>query len=119
MRKLAYIIPTTLLAVPLLAAAQGIGDLETLAEDIASIIDILIPAAFGLALLAFFWGLAKYILSAGDEEAKEQGKRIMIGGVIAIFVAAAIWGIVEFLGGLIGVNPETNPINPTEGIDLN
>ena len=70
----------------------------TSAKDIVT--NILIPLAFTLALLFFFWGVAKYIWSAGD--AKEEGKKIMVWGVIALFVMSSIWGIIGFLKTDIG-----------------
>ena len=70
----------------------------TSAKDIVT--NILIPLAFTLALLFFFWGVAKYIWSAGD--AKEEGKKIMVWGVIALFVMSSIWGIINFLKTDIG-----------------
>lgn len=41
--------------------------------------NILIPLAFTLALLYFFYGVAKYIWSEG--QGKDDGKKIMIWGV--------------------------------------
>lgn len=59
---------------------------------------ILIPMAFGLCLLYFFWGMAKYVRSgAGGEKAAEEGKRVMIWGVVALFVVSSIWGIISFI----------------------
>ena len=72
---------------------------------------ILSPLVFTLALLLFFWGLVKYIWSTGTE--KEQGKSIMIWGVIALFVMTSIWGITTFLGQELGVTPVTNMTIPT------
>jgi len=72
---------------------------------VLDIVDILTAIAFALILLAFLWGLAKYVFQADQEGARDQGKRIMIGGIIALFVAASIWGIVSFLQGeLFGNN---------------
>ena len=51
-----------------------------------------------MALLAFFWGLAKYIFHSNDEEKKAEGKNIMIWGIVALFVMASVWGIVKFIG---------------------
>jgi|SRR3989338_6049726 len=50
-----------------------------------------------LALIYFFVGLVKYIMSAGDEEAKGAGRSIMINGVIALFVMVSVWGLVNVL----------------------
>jgi len=88
---------------PLFAFAQALGEVDILVVSLQSILTTLIPVTFAVALLFFFWGVAKYILAAGDEEAKGQGQRIMIGGIIGIFVIAAIFGIVEFIGSNLGI----------------
>lgn len=60
--------------------------------------NFLIPIAFGLCLLYFFWGIVKYIKTgAGSEAAAKEGRRIMTWGIVGLFVAASIWGIVRFL----------------------
>lgn len=66
--------------------------------------DILIPLAFALCLLYFFWGLAKYIrMGAVSDKAAEEGKRIMIRGIVGIFVAFSIWGIIIFIQNELGI----------------
>jgi len=97
----------TLVLGPVVAFATGDGDLgniESLVKSVGGIVDLLIPIVVGIALLAFFWGLARYIFSAGDEDAKAQGRRIMIGGIIALFVIVSIWGIIGFIGEALGTN---------------
>lgn len=65
---------------------------------------VLIPLAFTLCLLYFFWGVAKYIREgASSEKAAEEGKRIMIWGVVGLFVAFSIWGIVVFIRNELGL----------------
>ena len=78
--------------------------------------DMLVPLAFILALLFFFWGIAKYIRSAGSE--KDEGKIIMVWGIVALFVMASVWGLVAFLQTelLGGPGPNSIPI-PTIGGD--
>ena len=72
---------------------------------------VLIPLAFALCLLYFFWGVAKYIRnSAGSEEAAKEGKRIMIWGVVALFIVFSIFGIINFIKGELNI-PGTNTIN--------
>ena len=110
MNKLKLLILPYLLS-PALALAQGGGNLtqtENLIRRAGRILTTLvIPIVFTLALLFFFWGVAKYIRSAGEE--KEEGKKIMIWGVVGIAVMASIWGLVawlqvEFLGTAQGSN---------------
>lgn len=60
-----------------------------------SILSPLIPILVTLALIAFFWGVARYaIKGADDEKAREQGKQIMIWGIIGLFVIVSVWGLV-------------------------
>lgn len=77
--------------------------------------DILIPLAFVLALLFFFWGVARYILAVGSD-GKEEGRKIMIWGVVALFVMSSVWGLVYFIGGELGVGTEISA--PVPGIGL-
>jgi hypothetical protein len=64
--------------------------------------NILVPIVFITALLLFFWGVVKYIKSEGD--GKAEGKKIMIWGIVALFVMTAVWGLVAFIGEEIGID---------------
>jgi hypothetical protein len=98
---------------PMLAFAQVAGgNLIGLIDLIGTIIGLLTPIVVGLALLYFFWGLAKYILASGDENAKAEGKNIMIWGIIALFVMVSVWGIVRLIGTTVGVNQGDTIIVP-------
>jgi hypothetical protein len=68
-----------------------------------NILGALTPIVVGLALLYFFWGLAKYILAQGNDENKEEGKMIMVWGIIALFVMVSVWGIIGLLGETVGI----------------
>lgn len=92
------------LAAPLMTHAQSLQPLIDIVTDIGTLVNTLVPIAFAAAVLFFIWGLATFILASGDEEAKAAGKNRMIYGILALFVIAAIWGIVAFLGGLVGVD---------------
>jgi len=49
---------------------------------------------FASATVLFFWGLVKFIWSPKD---KDDAKRIIIWGIIALFVMFSIWGIISFM----------------------
>ena len=72
-----------------------------------------IPIVFSLALLLFFWGVAKYILSAGTE--KDEGKKIMVWGVVALFVMSSIWGLTTFIREELTIDEVGNQKIPTLG----
>lgn len=78
------------------------------------LISRLITIAAGLALLAFFWGLAMFIFRVGgDEKAVDKGKVLMKWGLIALFVLVSVWGIIRFFQGelLTGIDM-SNPLTP-------
>jgi predicted PurR-regulated permease PerM len=92
---------------PVLAFAQGAGgtlsNLTGFVTQAKAIIDLLIPMAFALAIIYFFYGVAKYIGKAGDPKEAAAGKSIMIYGVIAIAVMASLYGIIAYLQNTVGV----------------
>lgn len=102
---------------PMAVFAQGNPDLsnvETLLRSIGNLVDIALPIVVGIALLGFFWGLAQYVFAAGDEGKKDDAKRHMIWGVVALFVMVAVWGLVAFVGSALGINnPDTRVEIPT------
>ncbi len=107
---------------PLSAFAQGPGPggggglSGTLVPVIQSIIDIvsaLVPFMLTLAVLFFLWGLAKFVLAAGDEGARESGRSIMIWGVIAITVMVSLWGLVTLLQTIFNIDTTSSYTAPT------
>jgi hypothetical protein len=106
MKKIAY---GLLAFAPIFAFAQGTGlsVFQSIVTQAGAILRLLIPMAFGLAILYFFYGIAKYVLSAGDAEKAKEGKSIMIYGVIAIAVMASLFGLVVWLQNVFGVQTGT------------
>lgn len=102
MKKVLYI-TSALFILPALVSAQQLSNVKTLIESIKGIVGAIIPIVFALILVYFFWGLGVFVLGAGDEDKSKKGKSIMLWGIIALFVAASVWGIVRFIGDSIGV----------------
>ena len=88
------------LLLPNIAHANG---LQGVIADIGGIIAAIIPILVALALLFFFWGLAIFILNAGNEQRRTEGRGIMIWGIIALFVMLSVWGLVVLLQTTFGV----------------
>lgn len=101
-------------AIPVSAhAVETFGRSVDLIRGIKTIIGLLIPVAFALALLFFFWGMAKFVLKAGEESGREEGKEIMKWGIIALFVIASIWGIVAFIQDELDIDPRDSYNSPS------
>ncbi len=91
--------------VPMFALAQAnLSGLTNLVNQFAALLRLIAPIVFGIAIIYFFWGVAKYILSAGDAKAAAEGRSIMIYGVIALAVMASVYGLIAFLQTSFGVN---------------
>lgn len=107
------VILVTLTLAPSLAFAQQLGNLETLLRSVGRLIDLALPIVVAIALLAFFWGLVKFIFSAAGEDAHKEGQRLMIWGLVALFVMVSVWGLVRFIGNALGVGQGDTVTVPT------
>jgi uncharacterized membrane protein len=99
---------------PAPGTASGLG---LVLDRLADIVGGITPLIVALALLFFFFGLAKYILSAGDEEKKSQGRSIMIWGIIALFVMVSVWGLVRLVQETFDLQNSAGGV-PAPGINL-
>lgn len=96
------------LALPSAAlAAPAITNFKSLIRVLVDLLNVAIPIIMSLALLAFFWGVFLFVRNSDSGEQKEEGRRIMVWGIIALFVMAAFFGIVRvvqdtFFGGSSG-----------------
>lgn len=97
--NIAFLTPYSLFFIPFISYASAFGgDLKTFVDSYVLVtFKILVPILTGIAFLLFFWGVAKFILSAGEANELEKGRQMMIWGVLAIFVLVSFWGIIRFL----------------------
>jgi hypothetical protein len=90
---------------PALASAQGIansadaGPFQDLLENILIFSnDVLIPFILGIGFLVLVWGIFKYFIFGGaNDEAKEQGKSLIIYATLGFVLIIVFWGIVNLL----------------------
>jgi len=110
----------TLFAVSLVTLPGVLYAQTTLFSIIDMFIGVLpsfIVLATAIALVVFIWGVVKMIFGLGDTGAdpskvKEEGKRRMVWGLIALFVLVSVWGLVSIvitLTGAEGVPTEPAP----------
>jgi hypothetical protein len=116
MKKVVKFFPFAPALLPIFALAQASNVdftwLNSIVTSLDTLVGLLIPVVIALGLLFFIWGLVTYIAASGDEAAKEEGKRKMIWGIIALFVIVAVWGLVSLLGELVGVGQGNAVITP-------
>lgn len=107
--------------VPFLAFAQtatenkSIGKLGTFLQQFILLIDnYLVPLVFAVAFIVFLYGIAQYFVIGGaNEEKRDQGKSLMMWGIIGFFVMVSVWGIVNLLVGSFGLGGSNRPDLPT------
>ena len=102
-----YVSALGLLALPGFVFGQAASNftvLDTFVANLGTLLNNLIPILVTLAVIFFFWGLALFIFSAGDETGREKGKSIMLWGIIALFIIVSIWGIIAVLQNIFGVD---------------
>ncbi len=91
------IILTAAVTIPFLLPGIALAaDLDTLLNALISVVQTIIPVIMGLAVLVFFWGIVKFINHAGDEKAVEEGKSLMLWGMVGLFVMVSLWGILGY-----------------------
>ncbi|HVY72815.1 MAG TPA: hypothetical protein VG984_02070 [Candidatus Paceibacterota bacterium] len=110
MKKITSIGLLFLAVAPFIASAQ-LSNVRTLIGAVGSIINMLIPLLVGVAILAFFWGLIKYI-SGG--KGMKAGRNTMIAGIVSFFIMVSLYGIVNFAGSALGINQngQGNAVRP-------
>ena len=102
-----------ILLMPVLVSAQ-LNSTKGLITAVGNIVSQLLIVASGIALLVFFWGLVRFLWKTGSEADHEQGRNIMIWGIVAMFVMISVWGIVGFMQKELGlpntITPSGTPI---------
>jgi len=113
MKKALSAASLTLFLLPLIASAQTPSNLTTLIAFVGDTLNRIIPVLIAAAVVVFFWGLIRYILSSGKSH--KQGKNIMIAGLLGLFIMVSFWGIIRLMQNTLGVNgavPVTIPQVP-------
>lgn len=113
MRRLQFVTGSALaLLSPVMAMAQGIaqgptaGAFQALLTNILGFTNsVLIPFIIGIGFLVFVWGMFKYFIVGGaNDDAKEQGKSLMIYATLGFILIIVFWGIVNLLATSTGLN---------------
>lgn len=104
MKSLLFFFATFSILFPISTLAQdpAFTDFKGFVDWAVGVVGKIIPVLVGFALLVFLFGLTRFILSAGDREARTEGKHLITYGIIGLFVIVSVWGIVRFLGNTLG-----------------
>ena len=123
MKKAIAITTGTLVAFALpLVSFAAINSLPGLGTFIINTINnVIVPVLFAIAFIVFLWGAFKtFILGATSEDAKENGKNLMLWGLVGFFVMVSIWGLVNILTGTVSFGNNAGPTSgtPKAGVQI-
>ncbi len=104
-------LPLFLLPVVVFAQNPDTSGPQELVQGALQILNIIVTILFVVAIAVFGWGIIKLIASAGDPEKRKEAKGILIWGVIAIAVLALLFGLVQYLSTVFGVDEGTLQID--------
>lgn len=62
-----------------------------------------VPFFVALAVVLFLVGLAKYVGNGDNEEKRTEGTKLMVYGILGLFVIVAVWGLVSIVTGTFGI----------------
>ncbi len=91
---------------------------EFVARVNAAIVNPILALLFAAALLYFLWGGFVFIISAGNDQARAEGRQHMLWGVIGMVVMVSVFALLNIGLNTFGVNsadpqmlPQQLPIN--------
>ena len=104
----------TALFLPLVGFAQDLGYVEGIFSEVGDVLDTAVPVLVALAVALFIWGLVVFITQTDTDDGREKGRQKMIWGVLALFVIVSIWGLVQILQAIAGVDEDIGIIEAPE-----
>lgn len=94
---------------------QRIGYLfQQILNFIAGVVSFLGPVLIGIALLAFFYSLVRFLYVKDDAG---KSKEYLGYSILILFVMVSIWGIVAFLQDNLGIG-DGRDLNRTPGVPI-
>lgn len=99
-------------SLPFMASAQAFAQDGALTGYLRSIVnfvnDYIIPLIIAAAILSFIWGMFRYFIMGGaDEEARAEGRQLMIWAVVGLVLMLSIQGIVNIFADAVGLKGQT------------
>ena len=77
------------------------------------ILNPIIILGFSVALVVFLYGIFQFVLKAGDDKAREEGKKSIGYGLVGMFIMVSVFGIIRFILSSLGLSAaNVYPLNP-------
>ena len=99
----------TVLGVPTLALAQHFDYINNVIDEGAGWLDRSITIIMVLMTLWFLISVFRYI-SEKDPKALADKRKVMLNGLLGLFIAVSVWGIIKLAGNIVGTNGNNTPV---------
>lgn len=86
--------------------------IQELILKVVGLFNLLVPIIMLLATLLFLWGIFLYLTASDNEEQLSKAKTYIIWGIIALFVAVSVWGLVFVISDTFEIGSPGTPIAP-------
>lgn len=96
-----------LLALAPLTFVQAQTTLQTILLQLAWAFEPFVAALTALALVVFVWGAVVFIANGADDKGRQEGRKRMVWGIMALVLIVGVWGIVYIIGEVVGINRAT------------
>ena len=73
----------------------------------------IIPLMFAAAFIIFLWGVLRF-MAAADSTKKDEGKKLIMAGLIGLFVMTSVWGIIKIVSTTLGIDASVVPALQTK-----
>ncbi len=83
------------------AAGQSVCGLVAKINQV--IINPIIGIIFALAVILFFYGIAKFLFYSENDDKRQEGRSHMIWGVIGMFIMVSVFGIIRLILDTLGI----------------
>ena len=68
---------------------------------IVNIVYPIVELMFGIALVAFVYGIIQMVIHGADETARATGKNMILYGTIGMFIMLSAWGIIYLISNTV------------------
>ena len=79
------------------AGPPAANDFATFLGTFKEILMKLVPIIVSIAVVVFLVGVTKFIRSADQPQEREQGRHLIVYGIVTLFVMLSMWGLVGFI----------------------
>lgn len=83
-----------------------------LAKVVAQVINPLILLLAAVAFVLFFWGVFEFIMHAGDEGKRAEGKSAILWGIIGLVIIFGAYGIINIALGTFNLGTIQQALPP-------